>query len=305
MTSSLSSISHFNYTSKGAKASLLPVDQAKAALSRISGAQSSAVSRTASGMPSPAPNQNAGEDSLGVVGHLRSGGIWLVACLLAFALLTLLMAREQSYEIALKVAMAGSNFTEIAARVALVEPSMEGSDINGTRNVNLEEEMLDVKRKYIDLERQLSASEAEKLKQAEYMEVMEKEKDEYLKNMTALQRNSHDLAASAKAIQMMSKYKQKVEEKRLQRDAYLHKLQEMGITTSSGKLIKEQRERGVGVGAQTGPPSKVPSKSKTLPKKILVTDRKTLRGKKMPKLTPRVGGKIVNSRKNSRDIQAA
>jgi beta-glucosidase/6-phospho-beta-glucosidase/beta-galactosidase len=40
---------------------------------------------------------------------------------------------------------------------------------------------------------------------------MEKEKDEYLKNMTALQRNSHDLAASAKAIQMMSKYKQKVE----------------------------------------------------------------------------------------------
>jgi hypothetical protein len=49
--------------------------------------------------------------------------------------------------------------------------SLRGCLNSPSLTVGVHVAQLDVKRKYIDLKRQLSTSEAEKLKQAEYMEV--------------------------------------------------------------------------------------------------------------------------------------
>mmetsp|Transcript_18787 Transcript_18787/g.41109 ORF Transcript_18787/g.41109 Transcript_18787/m.41109 type:complete len:305 (-) Transcript_18787:284-1198(-) len=260
--------------------------------------------RTASGTPTKLPK----DANLGIIGHLRSGGVWLLACLLGFCLLTLLMAREQSYERALKAALAGNVTVDGEAGVNSHEATTVMANLN---QVNNEKSTLEVALR--EVQQQLNTSQQENAKQAEFLEVMEREKDGLLKNMTMLQDASRDKDSSEKALSMMNKYKAKLDEKRLQRDAYLHKLQEMGVTISAGKLIKDQRSRGVGVGLGQGTAAKSSSSSSSSSSSkrlrgddpaskaasVVVTRTKSSRGstKKSVKLSPRVGGKIVNSKK--------
>eukprot|EP00959_Pyramimonas_sp_CCMP1952_P178424 3729553-Pyramimonas_sp.AAC.1 len=186
--------------------------------------------KRASGAPTTPPS----EAHLGIVGHLRSGGVWLLACVLGFCLLMMLMAREMSYEKALIASLAGNNFTggsRVVERVAGVNNSHEASTqvTSNLDQVNSEKSNLEVMLR--DVQQQLNNSKQQNAKQAEFVEMMEREKNGLLKNMTMLQGASKDKDAREKALTLMNKYKAKLDEKRLQRDAYLHKLEELGAVS--------------------------------------------------------------------------
>eukprot|EP00976_Prorocentrum_cordatum_P031358 637938-Prorocentrum_minimum.AAC.1 len=203
--------------------------------------------RTASGDSAKPPN----EAYAGIVGCLRNGATWLLVIVLAASLCTLQMVRNQSYEKAIKSVQSG-NFTRatgVVERETGVNSYEASQIISNLQQVNIEKSSLEVMLR--ELQQQLNNSQRENVKQAEYMEMMEREKDGLLKNMTNLQATSSDKDSREKALVLMNKYKAKVDSKKKERDAFNQKLQEMGVSVSAGKLIKDQRSRGVGVGLAT------------------------------------------------------
>mmetsp|Transcript_15136 Transcript_15136/g.20888 ORF Transcript_15136/g.20888 Transcript_15136/m.20888 type:complete len:362 (-) Transcript_15136:192-1277(-) len=166
-----------------------------------------------------------------------------------------LAKNSQEAAAAIQQVQIAENFSDAAAGKGGSSADGKTKKALAEENARLFQEMEKMRQEFHTMQQQLSSAEAEKLRHAELMQQIEAEKSVYMKNLTRANesRNATKIA--------LAKYKIKAEEKRLQRDAFHHKLKEMGVDIqSAGKLIKEQVSQGTGVGA---PPALSPPMSAT------------------------------------------
>jgi len=184
----------------------------------------------------------------------------LVASVVCFMLLLLVFVREQSYETALKSALARTEAVLLNATMGMGGVDTSGLDMRGdhvdvgqalnTPSSNLEadigeagdviNELAKLRDELRAVQQQLMQTESEKNRNEAMVQQVQTENQYYLKNLTEARKSTK---------QKIEEYKGRLAEKKLESAAYLHKLKEVGITQSAGKLMREQgKQESKGLG---------------------------------------------------------
>lgn len=187
-----------------------------------------------------------------------TGTTWLLLSVVSVFLLSVLFMRERSYENVLNEALAaaeGRNVTvgqvqqgglgasTLLDVITAVVSNPQAPNSNSTSAVHLIAELAKLRQDYIAVQEQLAQAEVDRNLHRNRANMMEVEKSAYQQNLSiANLRQSSD-------TEKIEKYKRSLVEKRLQRDAFMHKLKELGVDVPRAKsLIREQVSKGVGVG---------------------------------------------------------